>query len=467
MFKRVMIVLVVVAMFFSGVMVVSADEGQTSTSILVQNLTAADNPVTLSFYQTSGVVTAGTKTKTLTSEASTTFDQRYASGDPGMDPFQGAAVLSAEGAIGAVVQMVRSGGSGSVNSYDAYNGLGDTSVAQLIKAPLLLRGVTSAGKTWNTMMSIQNTSLTASAHVTVTYAPDGLGNAYTASYTIPGGGSQYVKQETETNLGAKFFGSATIAADQDVGVVVTSGSSDGASLIAYPTFTSGSAVAFLPGTMKSIPSLGDVYFTSFTIVNMGTAPVTVTVEYQALAGTVGAAYDVVVNTSKTIDQRYDTAITSATFVGAVKLTATGGTIAAMLNSRGDTPAGAGKYATTFGGFASGVTTAFTPYLLKYITSAGYNWSTSILIVNMDPAGGPITVNLSYKEDPAIGTHTYSSSKQVAVFDYVDLRYDANLAQATFYGAAKLTCTRPFAVVVLVRGSSGTGDAYSSYLGISQ
>ena len=225
MFKRVMIVLVVVAMFFSGAMVVSADEGQTSTSILVQNLTAADNPITLNFYKTTGGdPTAGTKTKTLAAEASTTFDQRYASGDPGTGTdFQGAAVLSAEGAIGAVVQMVRSGGSGSVNSYDAYNGLGDTSVAQLIKAPLLLRGVTSAGKTWNTMMSIQNTSLTASAHVTVTYAPDGLGNAYTASYTIPGGGSQYVKHETETNLGAKFFGSATIAADQDVGVVVTSG----------------------------------------------------------------------------------------------------------------------------------------------------------------------------------------------------------------------------------------------------
>jgi hypothetical protein len=142
----------------------------------------------------------------------------------------------------------------------------------------------------------------------------------------------------------------------------------------------------------------------------------------------------------------------------------------MINMRGDNAStGVMKYVTTYGGAAAGVSTAYTPYLLKYINSAGYNWSTSILLQNLDVAGGPVTVNITYKEDPSIGTHTYASSKVVANFETVDLRYDANLTQATFYGGAKLTSADggPFAVVVLVRGSSGAGDALSSYLGVSQ
>ncbi len=91
-------------------------EGQTSTSILAQNLTPRSNTVTLNFYQTNGTQRASQKTATLGAEQSTTFDQRQTSGDPGMDPFQGASALGAEGAIGAVVQMVRTGGSGGVNS---------------------------------------------------------------------------------------------------------------------------------------------------------------------------------------------------------------------------------------------------------------------------------------------------------------------------------------------------------------
>jgi hypothetical protein len=271
-------------------------------------------------------------------------------------------------------------------------------------------------------------------------------------------------------LGAQFFGSAAISSsDQNVAVVVNSGTTDGSGLIAYPTYTTGSANVYLGGAMKNILSLGDNYFTSFTIVNMGGSPVDVTVEYQPLSGTAGAPYVVNVDKTKTIDLRSDANITSASFYGAIKLTSAG-SIAAMINMRGDN-AGSGvfRYATTYGGAAAGVTTSFAPYLLKSINSAGYNWSTSILLQNLDVAGGPVTINITYKEDPSIGTNTYASSKSVANFETVDLRYDANLTQATFYGGAKLTSVgdRPFAVVVLVRGSVGGGDALSSYLGVSQ
>lgn len=449
--------------------------GQTSTSILVQNLSTSEANVRVDFYNTSGTNTGFKEVAALGGERSATFDQRYESGNPGTDPFQGAAIVSADQPIGAVVQVVRTGGSGGVNSYEAYNGVKTPNT--IVKAPLILRGISSAGKTWNTTMVIQNPNVSASAQVTITFTPDpqvGQGNADTKTYTISPGGTWYLDQSTQTTLGTSFFGSASVESNQSVAVAVTSGTDDGSALIVYPTFTAGSTSAYLPGAMKNIPSQGYNYFTSLTIVNLGGSgdpPPVVKIEYQPQSGTVGAAYDVTVNTATTIDQRYDSHITSDSFFGAIKLTNTTNStpFAAMLNTRGDNQTtGVAVFATTYGGVASGVTTAYVPYLLKYISSAGYNWSTSILLQNLSTSVD-LDVRITYKEDPNIGTSTYTSNQTgISTSRTVDLRYDSNLAQDTFYGSAKIESTNdaPFAVVVLVRGSSGTGDALSSYLGIS-
>ena len=472
MFKKTLSILFTMGILVSLLSVAGAQspsEGTTSTSILVQNLSTNTASVRVDFYNTSGNNTGYKEETALGGELSTTFDQRYDSGNPGEDPFQGAAIVSADQPIGAVVQEVRTGGSGGVNSYDSYNGL--ISVGKSIRAPLLLRNINSAGNIFNTMMSIQNTNLSSQAAVTVTYTAI-LGNDYVYHGTIPAGGSLYLNQADETNLGDTFFGSALIESDQDIGVVVNSGAQDGSSLIVYPTYTSGASNVYIPGLMKNIPSMGDNYFTSFTIVNMGDSPVTVQIEYVPLSSsyTVGAPYTKVVTDSLTIDQRYDSAITSDTFFGAVNLSVQGsGTIAAMLNERGDDgTTGAAKFATTYSGFTSGVTQVYVPYLLKYITSAGYSWSTSILIQNLDTSSD-LTVDIYYNESPLIGTHSYTSTKTVSAFDFVDLRYDTNLGQDTFYGGAKIVSrdNHPFGVVVLVRGSEGSGDALSSYLQITQ
>ena len=291
---------------FSVLGVQAASPGQTSTSILVQNLsTSAADLVAVDFYNTDGDHTGQKQVTDLCGECTVTFDQRYSSGDPGSDPFQGAAIVQSDQPIGAVVQEVRSGGSAGVNSYEAYNGIGQT--AKEITAPLILRGINSAGKVWNTFMSIQNTSTTASANVTVTFTPSGLGNPDTMSRTIPKGGSWYIEQVDQSDLGTSFFGSAkVVSSDQDVAVVVNSGTTDGAGLIAYPTYVTGSSEVYLPGAMKDILSQGDNFFTSVTIVNMGTSPVDVTDEYQPVVGTVGAAYTIQdIATATTVDQRYE------------------------------------------------------------------------------------------------------------------------------------------------------------------
>lgn len=467
MLRRMITLASVCAMLVTTLMAanVLAAEGETSTSILVQNLSSDPADVVVSFYDNAGANTGSKSVTDLCGECTATFDQRYGSGDPGTAPFRGGAIVESTQAVGGVVQEMRAGGSAGVNSYEAYNGT--VQPAQDIKAPLIYRGINSAGKTWNTVIVIQNTNLTQSANVTVDFTPDGLGNADSESETIDPGGTWYLGQEGQGGLGSQFFGSAVVTSNRDVAVVVNAGSTDGSGLIAYPTYVSGSAVVYLPGAMKNIPSLGDSYFTSLTIVNMGGSP-NVEIEYQPLEGTAGAPYSIQVDTATTVDQRYDAAITSGKFRGTIKLTATGGTIAAMLNVRGDDAStGAFSYASTYSGFSSGESTFFTPYLLKSIPSAGYEWSTSILVQNLDPGGGDLTVNITYNEDPSFGTDSFSSSVVVSEFDFVDLRYDANLTEPTFYGGAKLESGgRPFGVAVLVRGSFGSGDALSSYLGIA-
>lgn len=466
--KKVLAGLLTVGLLVGLVTAAYASVGTTSTSIILQNLSTSDAAVQVDFYNTLGNNT-GSKSETLAGETSMTFDQRFDSGDPGEDPFQGAAIVSADQSVGAVVQMVRTGGAAGVNSYESYNGVMDA--AEVVKAPLILRGIPSAGKTWNTTMAIQNTSTTNAADVTVTFTPVGLGNADEESFTLPAGGSQYIMQSEQTALGAQFFGSAAVEADENVAVVVTSEATDGSALIVYPTYTEGSLELNLPGAMKNILSLGDNYFTSLTIVNLGEAgdpsPV-VTLEYQAELGEVGAPYDVTVETATTIDQRFDDAITSETFFGAIKLSNTENStpFAAMLNTRGDDPnTGEAVFATTYSGLSSGVMTAYTPYLLKYIPSAGYNWSTSILLQNLSTTED-LDVTITYV---AADETTYTSNwSDIETSQTVDLRFDPGLTPDTFFGGAKIESTNgaPFAAIVLVRGSGGAGDALSSYLGIS-
>lgn len=471
MFKKSVAVVSIVVLLLSTLVATGAfaqSEGNTSTSVLVQNLSTSNANILVDFYNTSGTNTGSKSVSNLCGECTTTFDQRYSSGDPGEDPFQGSAIVSADQPIGAIVQEMRSGGSAGVNSYDAYNGIG--TLAQDTTAPLILKGINSAGKTWNTFIAIQNPSDTTTANVDVVFTPAGVGTGDTESSTIAPGGTWYLRQADQTGIGSTFFGSALVDSDIDVAVIVNSATTDGSALIVYPTYTAGAETVYLPGAMKNIASMGDNYFTSATIVNLGTtSPVTVTVEYQALSGTVGAAYDVSVDKVLTIDQRYDGTISSGSFFGAITVsTDPGNQIAAMLNTRGDDAVtGDASFASTYSGFTSGVSTVFVPYLLKLIPSAGYNWSTSILIQNLDPAGGALPVNITYNEDPGFGTDSFNSSVTVTSFDFVDLRYDTNLTEGTFYGGAKLNAPsgRPFNVAVLVRGSDGSGDALSSYLGI--
>ncbi len=320
-------------------------------------------------------------------------------------------------------------------------------------------------------MAIQNINRATAAQVSVSYAttPDPT----VVSFNIPAGGVHYIRHADEGRLPSPFFGAATVTANQDVGVVVTPGSSDGSLLSVYPTYSpsAGAGLVYLPGAYKNILSMGYyLYWSSCTIVNMGASAVTVHIEYSALSGTVNPAgrnVGVGANSSLTIDQRSDPLITSDTFFGAIKLSVVGsGSIAAMLNVRGDAPSGAAVHTTTYSGFSSGSTVAFTPYLLKYVVSGGYTWSTSILIENLDQSS-PLTVNITYKS----GGSTYTSQKaNITSFDYVDLRNEAMLP-TPFYGSGKLTSVgdHPFGIVVLVRGSnvSGTGDAFSSYLGVTQ
>ncbi|MFQ5875124.1 MAG: hypothetical protein ACE5JL_15190, partial [Dehalococcoidia bacterium] len=249
------------------------DGGTMNTAFAVQNLGDDEAHVEVKFRDTDGTLTA-TLSEDIGEGENYNFDQRYASGDPGEDPFQGSAIVSADQPIGAVANIARTGGT---PGYESYNGLGAAEVGDEISLPQILKNVTSAGVTWNTTIVIQNTLTDSAVNVDVEFTPypgGGLGTAFTKTISVPAGGTKYMKQETEPTdleIGATFYGSAKVVAASAVGVTVYS-DGGGQILMAYPSYKAGTTDPIgLPSIYQEIVSLGDSSSTAVLVVNLGSA----------------------------------------------------------------------------------------------------------------------------------------------------------------------------------------------------
>lgn len=453
--------------------------GSMSTAFAVQNLGNGTANVQVDFYNT-----AGQKTNTLSESiepgANYNFDQRYSSGDPGTDPFQGSAIVSSDQPIGAAANMMRTGG--SVPSYESYNALDSSGIGQEIMLPQVLKNVSSAGLTWNTTIVVQNTDIINAANVQLVFTPDpninpAVGGTLTTPYTytipggIPGGGTAYVDQSTtpgDAEIGSIFFGSVRVISDRDVATMVYS-DGGGQILLAYPSYAAGTTdYIALPSIYKEIVSLGDSYSTAILIVNFGNIDATVEIEYLPIVGTVSGKDTVTVpaKAALNVDQRYDApSITSPTFMGGAVLKCTNAQpIAAMVNLRGGT-----RYGMTYGGIMGGGMTAYIPISYKEISSAGYSWSSTIIVYNFDRAAGDATVNFTFYPT-AGGTIADTNNYTVSDISQFDLRYTTVIAAETsFIGAVKVTSVgvtpRNIGVMVQTRGAGGLGDALMAFLGL--
>lgn len=454
--------------------------GAISTAFAVQNLGNDTAHVQVEFRDTNGNPT-NTLSQDIALGANYNFDQRYSSGDPGTDPFQGSAIVSSDQPVGAAANMMRTG---TVPSYESYNALDTSGIGQEIMLPQVLKNVSSGGLTWNTTIVVQNTDTSNTANVQLVFTPDpntnpAIGGTLTTPYTytipggIPPGGTAYIDQSTtpdDTAIGSHFFGSVRVISDRDVAPVVYS-DGGGQILLAYPSYASGTTDDIaLPSIYKEIVSLGDSYSTAILIVNFGNSDATVEIEYLPASGayTVSGKDTVTVPAkgALNVDQRYDApSITSATFMGGAVIRSTNSQpIAAMVNLRGGT-----RYGMTYGGIMSSGTTAYLPISYKEISSAGYSWSSTIIVYNFDRASGDATINFTFY--PTSGSSIADGTDYtVSDIRQFDLRYTTAIASETsFIGAVKVSSggatPRNIGVMVQTRGAGGSGDALMAFLGL--
>ncbi|MGQ9494397.1 MAG: hypothetical protein ACUVR2_11675 [Anaerolineae bacterium] len=453
--------------------------GSMSTAFAVQNLGTSQAVVQVEFRDTNGNV-KNTLSQTVNVGANYNFDQRYSSGNPGADPFQGSAIVSSDQPIGAAANMMRTGG--VVPSYESYNALDPSGIGRDIMLPQILKNVSSAGLVWNTTIVIQNTDTSNAATVDLVFTPDptinpAIGGTLTSTYThtvnIPAGGTVYLDQSTtpnDTQIGNKFFGSVRVLADRDVAPIVYS-DGGGRVLLAYPSYAAGTTDDIvLPSIYKNIVSLGESYSTAILIVNFGSSDATVEIEYlPASSSYTVSGKDTVTVPAKgalNVDQRYNApSITSGTFMGGAVIKSTNGQpIAAMVNLRGGS-----RYGMTYGGLMRGGTTAYLPIAYKTISSAGYSWSSTIIVYNFDRATGDATVNFTFYPISG-GTIADPNNYTVSNISQFDLRFTtAVAANPSFIGSVKVTSVgstpRNIGVMIQTRGAGGSGDALMAFLGL--
>jgi hypothetical protein len=448
--------------------------GSISTAFAVQNLGSGPAHVVVEFRDTTGAL-RNTLSQTIAAGANYNFDQRYSSGYPGVDIFQGSAIVSSDQPIGAVANIMRTGG--VVPAYESYNALDTSGIGKDIMLPQILKNVSSAGLVWNTTIVLQNIDTANSANVQLVFNPDpvinpAIGGTLTEPYThtivIPPGGTTYIDQATTPSaaqIGNKFFGSVRVLSDRDVAPVVYS-DGGGRVLLAYPSYAAGTTdYIALPSIYKNIMSLGDNYSTAILIVNLGDNDAIVEIEYLPIVGTVSGKDTITVpaHSAKNVDQRYDApSITSPTFMGGALIKSTNGQpIAAMVNLRGGS-----RYGMTYGGIMRGGTTAYIPIAYKTISSAGYSWSSTIIVYNFERTTGDATIKFTFYPT-AGGSIDDPNNYTVSSIDQFDLRYKTAVASLpSFIGAIKVTSSRPVGVLVQTRGAGGVGDALMAFLGLT-
>jgi len=452
--------------------------GTMSTAFAVQNLDVGSATVDVYFRDTNGTQTNHLQ-QTIGEGGNFNFDQRYSTGDPGTEPFQGSAFVSSAKRIGAAANMMRTGG--AVPSYESYNGLDQSGIGQDMILPQILKNVASGGLTWNTTIVVQNTDTANTADVELVFTPDPIVNPlvggtlttpYTHHISIAAGGTAYIDQSTTPTagqIGSTFYGSVRVTSNRDVAPLAYS-DGGGQILMAYPSYSDGTTdYIALPSIFKDIVSLGDNYSTAILIANFGTSQATVEIEYLPASGsyTVSGKDTVYVDAkaAKNVDQRYNApSITSATFMGGARIKCTNGQkIAAMVNLRGGT-----RYGMTYGGIMGGGTTAYLPIAYKDISSGGYSWSSTVIVQNFDSDAGNATVNFTFYPS-AGGSIVDPTNYTVSTVSQFDLRYTTAIAShPTFIGAVKVTsvgAARSIGVMVQTRGAGGAGDALMGFLGL--
>jgi hypothetical protein len=246
----------------------SAQQGvQWTTGFQVQNLGTSAANVSIDLIDRNGAITATIPDQSIGLNASKTYFPvpNVAAG------FQGSAIISADQPVAAILNILGNNGVAGQAFYSE-SATGITQGSTGVNLPLIQRG--NSG--FNTWIAVQNTGAS-QASVTITYKAGGAGNNYTApAVSIAPGASAIFDQSTETNLGAKFVGSATVTSAQPLAVIVNQvGTGNLKQLLTYSGFSGGSNSMALPLVQQA----NGGFSTGISIQNSGAVDANVTVTY--------------------------------------------------------------------------------------------------------------------------------------------------------------------------------------------
>lgn len=243
---------------------------QWSSRITIQNATTSSITATVTFYNADGTV-RDIDEVSLAGNGSTTLTQINDTELP--DGWLGAAVVEASGNIAVIVDVMSADG-----RLETYNGF--TSGATTMYLPTLLIGF--GANQWNTSFQVFNVG-NATAVLTMTYYASGVATPAKVITTtlLPYRSINRYQPTEDSDLGTPWIGSVVIESTQPIVAVGSQSSGAPGKRLAsiYNGVASGATQAFLPTVLRYFG--GSNFVTSFQIMNVGSAPASVTVEYFA------------------------------------------------------------------------------------------------------------------------------------------------------------------------------------------
>lgn len=444
------------------------------TAIQVMNLSDTTNAsIQIDYYNQNGSKASVGVGDTLTPNQFKSYDasQNVPSDLPAS--WRGAAVISSDQLVGAIVGMGNTDGGTYVA--EAYRGFPSAETANSMRLPIILKNIADKGLTFYTEFSVQNAG-SGSTSGTVTFFPLSGGSPIVENFgpLLPGA-AQPFDQKADTNLGTAFIGSAQVDVTSGGPIAVTvlqkgEKSGPGRTLQLYTGFSGGSDVVRAPLLLKGVANQGYIYSTAIQAMNIATTTVTAHIVYHPAGG--GAALtgpDVTIAPGKlsSFDQSQDGSLPNV-WVGSGEVVRVSGPNNALIGivGQGGTFNGSYSRAFYFPGFKAtdGALKWKAPLVLKQIVDGPNNWSTAIQV--MDVSGSSNNVRITYKRTGQADI-TFSrlvGANQLASFDPLQSGVSGLDGVSNFIGSAIIESLDSKNIVAYVgQGAVNAGDAAEAYV----
>lgn len=422
----------------------------------VQNLESSTANITITFYP-QGTGSPIDVNDTIAGNSSKTYFPLTAVSDG----FNGSVVISSDKDIRAIVNLLGSGPGSVGASYTGFSA-GSTQV----NLPLIMRN--NSG--YDTFFNVQNAG-SANTTVNVTYYPlPGFGNSgVTDSATLEPGRATTFDQDTKSELGSLFVGSAVVTSAEPVVVSVSEvNATTMKSLLAYGGFTgSGSTTTNLPLIMSANAG----YATGVGVQNVGASATSITLTFGPnLAGSFSPTPETVTGVAAGSSANFLQLVgsgqwTGSKYVGSATVDCGSQPCVALVNQLGPM-SGSVLPGSSYEGFDPASLT--TKIVVPLIMSANSSYHTGIQVLNGGSAAADITVTYGPN---TVGSWNPSAETQTGVAagasaNFLQIAGSGQWTGTRYVGSAVITSPQNIAAIVNQVRIPATGDDLFTYTGFN-